>query len=590
MKPIKIPLCCIVKDDTEAKQLEAMLDTIQPYVDDVYLTVTNENTPGIDSLAKRRGIHLSRFRWIDDFSAARNFNFSQAPQDADYILWCDADDLWIGGDMVKEVARITKEAGFDVVFFTYWYACTFNGQPSLDSVASVDIQHLRERLIRPGTNTWKGRLHETPVPVDGAKMRYTSYAYSKEQPVCVVHTATDDILPAKMERNKRILEAQLEEERSKGEADPRTLLYLAKIYAENGTKEEMAKVLVMGEEYLAKSGWDEERGVCWEQMGICHAKLGNEREAARAFHNAIQEWPHQPLFYLRLAQSYYNLKLYRQSQHWLEVGMRVEIDDKSGNLVNYKAMKLMASELLLNLEYNVRKNVDKAVEAAKLVYRENPTENNLQNLNFLQDLKDLNQACLHADKLAEYLDSIGQKDRIIPLLDQLPQAITSQPFAVRLRHWHANPRKWGDNEICYFANFGQKHFEQWDPTSLNKGIGGSETAVIRLAQEWTRLGYKVTVYGDPIKSGDYDGVTYLPWYHFNPKDRFNIFIQWRNWRLAGEVKARKFYVDLHDVWNGVDVGQEQLKHIDAFMVKSKFHRDLAPNIPDYKFKIISNGI
>lgn len=161
---------------------------------------------------------------------------------------------------------------------------------------------------------------------------------------------------------------------------------------------------------------------------------------------------------------------------------------------------------------------------------------------------------------------------------------------LKIRREVAPPRKWKDNEICYFANFGGKHFEPWDGTSLDKGIGGSETAVIRLADAWTKKGYKVTIYGDPMRKGDHNGVAYLPWYYFNYKDSFNIFIQWRSWALASQVKARKFYVDLHDVFSGIDVSSEDLEHIDSFMVKSKYHRSLAPNIPDEKFIVISNPL
>jgi hypothetical protein len=152
------------------------------------------------------------------------------------------------------------------------------------------------------------------------------------------------------------------------------------------------------------------------------------------------------------------------------------------------------------------------------------------------------------------------------------------------------PRKWEENEICYFANVGTKHFFQWDGNSISKGVGGSETAVIRLAEEWTKAGYRVTVYGDPEKITKINGVTYLPWYHFNKDDEFNIFIQWRNAQLAGKIKCKKFLVDLHDVFSGLDFSPEQIEAIDKFMVKSKWHRKLAPNISDDKFSIVGNGI
>jgi hypothetical protein len=254
-------------------------------------------------------------------------------------------------------------------------------------------------------------------------------------------------------------------------------------------------------------------------------------------------------------------------------------------------MKLMYSELAMKLQYMHHKNTKKALEAALLLYDEAPTKDNAAMVAFLEDKDSLNDACGHFDKLAMYLDNIGKSSVIVPLLEQLPDAISAQPFAMRLRNAFAEPRIWGRDEICYFANFGGPHFEKWDGNSLSKGIGGSETAVIELSRRWVEKGYKVTVYGDPpVTKSTVDGVTYLPWYYFNPRDSFNILIQWRVPNLAGRVKARKFLVDLHDVFAGVDYDTDKLNNIDKIMVKSHYHRSLAPQIPDNKFMIIGNGV
>lgn len=589
MKDIKLALCVIVKDDSESQKLNEMLDTIQPYIDNVYLTVTSDYSPEIDKISKDRNVNLSRFKWINDFSAARNFNFSQI-KDEDFIVWCDSDDLWIGADKLKYYAKRAGDSGMDVVFFTYWYGCEFDGYPTTKNIKNIDIQHPRERIIRPRTNVWKGRLHETPVPIENHEIKYTQVAYNEENPIVVVHTATEDVLEVKMNRNRTLLEMQLNEEREKGNADPRTILYLMKIYAESDEIETLNKVITLGQEYVEKSGWDEERSVAWSLMGNSYTKLTKFDKTIDCFHEAIREWPHNPSYYLRLSQAYLAQGQDRQARHWLELGMKIEITTKSGNMVNFKEMKVLSAEIMVNLAYNYEKNVDKAVEAAKLLYKEVPTDNNNENLMFLMDLQDMNKACKNIDELCSYLEDIGEDKRITNILDVLPDSITTQPFAIKLRQKNSQPRVWGKDEICYFANFGAKHFEQWDSSSLNSGIGGSETAVIRLSEEWAKKGYKVTVYGDPITKGIQNGVNYLPYYYFNPKDKFNIFIQWRNWQLAGKIKTRKFYVDLHDLMNQSSFSEEQIKNIDKIMVKSKFHRNLLDKTPDSKISVISNGV
>jgi hypothetical protein len=225
------------------------------------------------------------------------------------------------------------------------------------------------------------------------------------------------------------------------------------------------------------------------------------------------------------------------------------------------------------------------------VFLENPTPETQGQVEMFEDLSSLNAACRNADALAEYLDMIGETDKIPAFFESLPQGISSQPFAIKWIQQAQPPRVWGEKEICYFANWGSRHFEKWSAKSLDSGIGGSETAVIALAQEWTKLGYKVTVYGDPgADKGEIDGVSYRPWYEFNKDDKFNIFIQWRGWALADMIDAKKFFVDLHDLYAGVDILPEKLNKINKIFVKSQYHRDLAPAIPDSKFVIVSNGV
>lgn len=588
-----ISACLIVKDDSEVKKLHRAVWSILNFVDNVYITANGKDTKLVEEYCKTNPkLHYSYLAWDKDFSKQRTFNFNQAPKDSDFIFWMDSDDILVGGYKLREVAETAKENGKDIVFFTYWYGCRFNGESSIQSLAEIEMEHMRERLIRPGTHIWKGRLHETPVPVSGSKNNYTSYPYEeKERPMAIMHTASLAGAEKNMQRNKEILELQLEDERkTKVGADPRTLLYLMKIYASDNNKEEWEKTITMGEEYLKKSGWDEERATCCEQMGIAAGRLGDNLKAIKYYHDAIREWSAQPLIYLRLAQAYYNEKNFKSAKHWLTVASGMDIDNKGSNMTNFKAMKVMLAELLTKIAFNVDHDTTKAVESAKMLFKEAPTEENSKQVQYLSDLNDLNEACKNTHKIATYLHSIGDDEGVIKLLDALPEAITTQPFGLQLRKNAAPSRKWARNEICYFANFGGKHFEKWDSTSLDKGIGGSETAVINLAKQWTKLGLKVTVYGDPFKKGEQDGVNYLPYYYFNHRDYFNIFIQWRGWFLADRIKARKFYVDLHDVWNSIDITPEQLKSIDKIMVKTNYHKSLGTGIPSEKFMVVSNGI
>lgn len=590
---MKIAACILCKNDSEFDLLVKSVNSIAPYVDGIFITTTGKEVSKVKVYCEHNKLNYSHFDWTDDFSAARNFNFDQAQKhdNYDFMYWQDTDDILVGAQHLREVAEAAIKNKIDVVFFSYWYGVAFEGEPSLATMKEVQLEHMRERLIKPGTNIWKGRLHETPVPVTGYEPKYIKYPYEpKERPVAVMHTATDTGLPEKMMRNKKILELQLEDEHKVGEADPRTLLYLMKIYSEIATKELCDKSIAMGKEYLSKSGWDQERGVCWEQMGIAYGKSGNDLEANKCFHASIAEFPYQVLVYIRLAQSYFNLRKYKECEHWMKMGAGLEIDNTGSDQTNIKAIKVGYAELLLNLNWNAKKDVQKALEAALMLYKENPTEGNKENLLYIQDANDLNEACRHVDQLSQYLHSIGEDKSIIGVLNSIPLAISTQPFAVSLRQRVAPPRRWLEDEICYFANFGGPFFEKWDAHSLEKGIGGSETAVIELAKEWTKLQWHVTVYGDPAKTGvDEFGINWMPWYYFNPRDSFNIFIQHRSWSLAGTIKCRKFYVDLHDIVSNANLELENIENIDKVFFKSKAHRALLTKLPQEKVMVVGNG-
>jgi tetratricopeptide (TPR) repeat protein len=592
---MKISVGILCKGDSEFDQLVKAVNSVAPYVDGVFITTSDKESSKVKIYCEHNKLHYSHREWTKDFSAQRNFNFDQMNKfdKYDYNLWIDSDDVLIGGQYLREVAENAKINHIDIVFFTYWYGCAFEGEPSPETFREVQLEHMRERLIHPGTNVWKSRLHETPVPVEGYEPKYSKYPYDpKERPIVVMHTSKDDDLSEKMMRNKEILELQLEEEKAKGQVDPRTVLYLQKIYAEIGTPELCHKCIDYGYKYyIGHSGWEQEIGVCHEQMGIAYGKLEDNEKACKEFHLAIEAHPGQVLFYIRLAQAYFNLRKFKQCEHWMKVGASLEIQNDGNDQTNIKAMKVSYAELLLNLNWNVKKDVKKSLEAAEMLYKENPTDNNKENLLFIEDAADLNDACERTDKLCQYLDSIGASQNIVPLLDSLPIAITDQPFAIKIRQRFSPPRKWARNEICYFANFGGAFLEKWDAHSLDHGMGGSETAVIELAKEWSKLGWVVTVYGDPEKRGvDEFGINWLPYYFFNPRDFFNIFLDWRGWQLAGKIKCRKFYVDLHDIISNQALSDEQCQNIDKVFFKSKCHRALLSKLPQSKVKVVGNGV
>jgi len=592
---MKIALCIITKGDEELNNVVKAVASVSEYVTAVYITTNSKKYKKVEEwCSKDDKLNHSHLDWSDNFSQQRNFNFSQVPEDFDWILWMDSDDVILNAHLLPDIAKISKKQGIDTVFFDYWYGAKFDGEPSEETFVENEITHYRERLIRPGSVVWKKRIHESPVPVDPQNYRYSKVTYSKAVPIAWLHLgASRDALPEflekKMARNRRLLRMELEDERASGEADPRTILYLMKIEAESRDEEVLKGCVELGKEYLLKSGWDQERAECCRLMGRCLGTLGDHKKAFDYIMLAIKEYPRAPLSYLYLARECFNLKNYGAMKHWMEVGLSIDTEKNPAAMKNILELKLLSAELMLQYYHVAEKNPRKAYRAARLLNKLNPTEQNAFNEEFLYDLKELDIASEHVHMFLNYLRDIRQEETIPKVLDLVPPEMRRLPFANRYYNMYSRPRNWKDNEICYFANFGSNHFENWDGNSLKTGIGGSETAVIRLSEEWVKLGYKVTVYGDPEKECTINGVLYKPWYTFNIKDRFNIFIQWRSSNIVKKINAKKVLIDLHDVYHQ-NTHIHNAKYVDKFMVKSLFHRNFGKDISDEKMEIISNGI
>ena len=174
--------------------------------------------------------------------------------------------------------------------------------------------------------------------------------------------------------------------------------------------------------------------------------------------------------------------------------------------------------------------------------------------------------------LVKYLKGFLElKDRILELKNRL------------------SAKTWANQSIVYFA--GHTTYE-WSPESLKTGIGGSETAIINLAKEWSKLGYSVTVYGNfGEKAGVYDGATYRHYTEFNRFDTFDTLILWRRLdSLNFSYKANRVWYDVHDVLYKHQFNEHNLKNIDTIFFKSTYQRGLLPQVQDGQFVIIPNGV
>lgn len=605
---MKLLLTCIFKDDTEIEMAERMLASFMPYFNGlaVGITGTSTKTEKLKELVKKYKGQLVRTTpethpeiyhdgEFANFAQARNEVFKLASEmqketPYDFWAWADVDDVLVSGEEIKLVAQNAKKQDADGVFFTYWYSVNVNDK---GQITSVNIDHLRERLLKPNIFKWVSRLHEVAVPIDGNyQPKYLNYDLNeKEGRKCLwIHLTNDTRVLQALERNIKLLELQRADELAKGQDDPRTTFYLAKTYYDLRKPEYFPRIEELIKDYLQKSGWAEERSFACEYLGNLYCLQGKHREALSAYFEASKQFGNRHMQYILIAREYYELGLMDEAKFWIDVAMKMEPPKTRTTIGNPLEIKVMAA----SIQYNLAIKENRLDDAIKwLEIRQNLM--NMPDDGMLETLKEarlLNDAANWVFQYAKWLKEHNHLDRLPSLLASLPLELGREAFAYHIANEVVEPRVWGDKEIAYFASFGGEHFEQWSGKSLAKGIGGSETAVIRLAEEWAKKGYKVTVYCDPREDeGEINGVIYKPYYTINWKDTFNILILWRHpYFLDRVTKAKKIYLDMHDVCSQLDFTQERMDKLDKVFFKSKYHRNMIPKLPDSKAIVISNGI
>ncbi|SFH75663.1 Glycosyltransferase involved in cell wall bisynthesis [Selenomonas ruminantium] len=88
---LKIISCLIARN--EAGEIESWLAKASVYSDEI-LVVDTGSEDGTAMMAQQSGARVLSFDWQDDFAAARNFALEQVPDDADWIVFLDADETF----------------------------------------------------------------------------------------------------------------------------------------------------------------------------------------------------------------------------------------------------------------------------------------------------------------------------------------------------------------------------------------------------------------------------------------------------------------------------------------------------------------
>lgn len=303
---LPISLCMIVKNeevflDTALKSVKNVLD-----LEDIVVIDTG-STDKTREIALSNGANVHNFKWIDDFSAARNYSVSNAKND--WILFIDADEEIKKADLdnIKKFLSDTQAVGLI----------------SLLDLNSKKVSKLA-RVFNRTTHTFEGSIHEQLKPTDGRsdlKLKDVSISMDHHG-----YLPEHDKVNAKLERNERLLLKELK----KKPKSPYLLYQLGKSYFCNDRDLQKANEYF---EKALKAGADVNVGYTYDLVecyGYALLETGNYEKALALKERYSLHYDKNLPFRFLTAHIYQNNGMFIEAVESYESCIGADIYDSSG--------------------------------------------------------------------------------------------------------------------------------------------------------------------------------------------------------------------------------------------------------------------
>lgn len=269
----------IVKN--EADNLPRLLKSVEGCFDEIHITDTG-STDDTVSIAEAHGAKVHHFKWVNDFSAARNASFQRCT--TDFIMWMDGDDILEDADKFK-LWRDNVMALADYHMAPYIYSSTPDGKPA--------CVFSRERVVRSDKGMrWKYFVHEGIMPVSP----YGQVRANSTQTWMIKHVRTGADLEKDRSRNLNLFESHLDH------LDARMRYYYGKELFEAGrldkARDELGKALLCPELEL------HDRILAYQYCCYAYLRLEDPFQAVNMAHTALLVAPQRAEFYTIIGDAY----------------------------------------------------------------------------------------------------------------------------------------------------------------------------------------------------------------------------------------------------------------------------------------------
>ncbi len=293
-----ISLCMIVKN--EENTLTRCLSSVQNIADEIIIVDTG-STDGTKQAAAMYTDKIYDFKWIDDFSEARNFSYSKATKE--YVLWLDADDLILPEDNLKlQELKKTLAADVDVVMMKYNIRFDQNGTPV--------FSYFRERLSKRNQNyVWREPVHEYLEISGNVVNADISVTHAKPYVSPVKHTT----------RNLQIYENLIA---AGNQLSARGIYYYARELMDN---ERYADAAVQFNLFLESNlGWLEDNISACGELAKCYLIQGDEEKALCVMMKSFAYDTPRAELCCQIGYFFQNKKNYRLAAYWFKTALMLE--------------------------------------------------------------------------------------------------------------------------------------------------------------------------------------------------------------------------------------------------------------------------
>ena len=262
----------------EEENIPRLLKSVEGCFDQIVLVDTGSTDKSVE-VAKSLGVQVEYFKWVDDFSAARNYSFSFSK--SEFTMWLDLDDV------------LFNREGFinfrDTVMHMadYWVAAYHYGS---DGNGKVTCSFSRERIVRTNKNyRWKYFVHEGIIPTTECRMQFT-------QVWAVTHKRTAEDIVKDKSRNLALFESRVDQ------LDSRELYYYGKELFENNRAADAIQ-------YFSKGLKDpnlqmHDRILAMQYLAQCYINCNQNEQAMQICMQGSLLIPNRAEFYTMLADCY----------------------------------------------------------------------------------------------------------------------------------------------------------------------------------------------------------------------------------------------------------------------------------------------